>query len=267
MVKQMSIIGSKRILDFDVSDLKRISCLYLGKSNELFLNKSKLTKTNEGKWREMVYCILAGSQFPVNKLKIIFPVLFSEYSYLLELNSFKAFNLSERRNEIAITLKKLGYRYHTQKATTIVNTATYFNDKYETDIEKFLTINSDINVIRELLVKDVIGIGIKIASHWLRNIGLPVCTVDVHLRRLLCNLNLSNENPEGTLKVSDFLILENIFREWSEILEMNLGVMQFSVWEYTRDYCAPLNCGECPFLTKCKRGKLFNTQQRQLDLF
>lgn len=267
MAKQTSILGERKILDLNKSDLEIISCLYLSKSNELFLNKTKLTKSNEGKWRELVYCILAGSQFPVNKLKIIFPVLFSEHRPIFELKSFKTIDPKLRQDEIAKVLKQLGYRYHTAKATTIVNASLYFNNDFKSNIENFLSLNPDVNEIRNRLVKDIKGIGIKIASHWLRNIGLSVCTIDIHLRRLLFNLYLSNENPEGALKDSDFLIFENIFREWSKILNMNIGVMQFSVWEYTRNYCAPLNCEKCPFLNKCKRGELFNKPKQQLNLF
>ncbi|MEP7317792.1 MAG: hypothetical protein ABI921_03600 [Panacibacter sp.] len=267
MAKKSSITGIKKISDLNKSDLKIISCLYLNKSRELFLNKSISTNTNEGKWREFVYCILAGSQFPVNKLKVIFPILFSNHKSYFELKSFKDIIVAKKRDEIAKILKGLGYRYHTQKATTIINAATYFIERFNSNIEIFLSIDSDVNLVRKKLVTDVSGIGIKIASHWLRNLGLPVCTIDIHLRRLLFNLNLSNENTEGALKDSDFLFFENIFREWSKILKIDLGVLQFSVWEYTRGYCAPLNCSDCPFLTKCKRGKLFSKQQRQLNLF
>lgn len=267
MVKKSSIIGIKRISDLNKSDLKIISCIYLNKSKELFLNKSLSTNTNEGKWRELVYCILAGSQFPVNKLKIIFPIIFSNHKSYFELKSFKNINSIKRRNEVAKILKGLGYRYHTQKATTIVNAATYFIKSFNSNIETFLSIDSDINSIRKKLVAEISGIGIKIASHWLRNLAFPVCTIDIHLRRLLFNLYLSKENTEGPLKDSDFLFLENIFREWSKILKIDLGVLQFSVWEYTRDFCAPFNCKDCPFLTNCKRGKLFSKQQRQLNLF
>jgi thermostable 8-oxoguanine DNA glycosylase len=267
MVEKKEILGNNRITDFNKSDLKIISSVYLSKSKELFKNKFELTKSNEGKWQELVYCILAGSQFPVNKLKIIFPVLFTDYKQLFELKTFKTFGQNERKIEIARILKKLGYRYHTQKAMTIISAADYFVTQHKSDIKKFISNNSDVNIIRKTLVKDIKGIGIKIASHWLRNIGLPVCTIDVHLRRLLCNISISNENPEGALKDSDFLILENIFKEWSMILKIDLGILQFSVWEYTRNYCSPLNCSKCPFLAQCKRGKLYSKHHRQLNLF
>ena len=266
MVSKSSIIGSVKISNFDINEIEKISFFYLNKSVELFEDKSILTNTNEGKWKEFIYCILAGTQFPVTKLKTIFPLLFSKYENLFNIKSFKTKNES-KRNDVAVVLKSLGYRYHTQKANTIVNSGTFFNEKFNGNIEAFLNTHSDVDLIRKKLVNEIKGVGIKIASHWLRNIGMPVCTVDVHLRRLLYNLRLSEENPEGPLKDSDFLILENIFREWSVILNVNLGILQFSIWEYTREFCAHFNCTQCSLVNKCKRGEKSKEKNKGGRLF
>jgi thermostable 8-oxoguanine DNA glycosylase len=216
---------------FDQSDLRIISSLYLEDAIHLFNEKEEITKTNDGKWFELVYCILAGSQFPVKKLKPLFEQIKTTYTKKFSLQYFKS-NLTPQL-EIALILKNLGYRYHTQKSNVIVNTALYINTYYGSDISRMIK-NKSAQELRNELTENIKGIGIKIASHWLRNIGYEICTIDIHLRRLLLSLKLSNDNLDKPLGKSDFLAYEKIFIEWSKLHNCKVGIVQYSIWEFVR---------------------------------
>lgn len=255
MDKRKTILTHISFCNYPKDDLRFIANIYIAESKELFRNKSRQTISNIGKWHELVYCILAGTQFPVVKLKPIYQKLINEQSILISLDDIKRLQASSEN--LAKMLRQNGYRYHTQKSKVIFNAANFFIDYSDGDIIIFITSNNnDYRSIRNVLMKSINGIGIKIASHWLRNIGYDICTIDIHLRRLLLNLGITNDSPNKSLSNENFILLENQFRNLSKILDENLGVLQYSIWEFTRNYCNLNRCWECPLQKRCEKGKL-----------
>jgi thermostable 8-oxoguanine DNA glycosylase len=266
MEKKETILTGISFNDFPLEDLKFIYNIYHLKSETLFLNKKELTKSNTGKWNELVYCILAGTQFPVTKLKPIFQKLLDEHYDIIDLLNIG--NNIDHTMILAKILKEYGYRYHTQKSKVIYNSALFLTKKYNADISLLIkNNNSDYLMIREVIINNIKGIGIKIANHWLRNVGFDLCTIDIHLRRFLVNLNIANDFPEKAINNSNFILLEQQFHQLSRILEIDLAILQYSIWEYTRDYCVNCKCIYCPLQKRCNKGKDIYHQQNQLNLF
>jgi thermostable 8-oxoguanine DNA glycosylase len=230
-----NIIGQKKITDYRKSDLEFISSFYMEQAKDLFIKKGHLTESNDGKWNELIYCILAGSQFPVTKLKIIHNTILNQFSKDFSLSSFKTQN-NEKINKNAHILKGLGYRYHTQKSHVIASAAEYLWSNYNGSFSSFLMPSKNPWDLRKELTNSVKGIGIKIASHWLRNLGYDVCTIDIHLRRLLTTLGIFKDNINEPLRQSDFLLMEKTFITWSQLNGVSVGVLQYSVWEFVRNF-------------------------------
>lgn len=254
--------GTKKLMDYRREDLKAISSVFISEAKTLFKKKSLITAKDRGKWEELIYCILAGSQFPVIKLKVIHKQLIKDYYKETRMNSFLKSG-DKNAMELAKILKALGYRYHTQKAFVISNAAKFFLNNYKGRISLFLKSEQDSSQLRDVLVQNIKGIGFKIASHWLRNIGYEVCTIDIHLRRLFVRLKLSKDNPEAQLSTGDFLMLEEILREWSKLQKVGIGILQYAVWEYARNYEIKLYSGN-KISSRPKKNNVATVEPQQI---
>ncbi len=119
--------------------------------------------------------------------------------------------------EITKKLKEV-YRFHTIRAKYL----------YEAR-NSFKKINIYDKNIREELVKNIKGIGMKEASHFLRNIGFEdYAIIDFHIVDVLVNAGLI-EKPK-TLTEKKYLEIENVLRKISIKTNLNLGELDLYLW-------------------------------------
>jgi N-glycosylase/DNA lyase len=107
------------------------------------------------------------------------------------------------QKEVAGKLKKLGQRFHNNKALYIVLARKHFNklNKYLKDKKEF--------ELREFLVKEIKGLGYKEASHFLRNQGYKnFAILDRHVLKTLKENKFIKEIPK-TLTKNKYLEIEN----------------------------------------------------------
>jgi len=247
-----------------VSKLTELVEIYLDEAIALFDEKAQLTKTDSGKWLELVYCILAGTQFPVSKLKPLFKNLIHPGNrHLVE---FPHISDPDKTEKLAIFLRQQGYRYYNQKALTITSAARFFLERYRGDISAFSRESISPDDLRNILVKNISGIGFKIASHWLRNIGFDICTIDLHLRRLFYNLSITDDDADKDLDRDLFIRLQQIFQEVGRLKNVRTGVVQYSIWRYTVERCANWKCHKCALRTFCLRGASAPPLVEQLEM-
>lgn len=123
-------------------------------------------------------------------------------------------------NELDIRKKlKEIYRFHTLRANYIFLARNSFNN-----------INLDEVGVRENIVKNIKGIGMKEASHFLRNIGFKdFAIIDFHIVDLLVDYGLLLEKPK-TLSTKKYLEIESILREIAEKTNTNLGELDLYLW-------------------------------------
>lgn len=245
-----SILTGKDASSLPADALAAVVGVNLDRAIALFAEKSEHTRDDAGKWHELVYCILAGSQVPARRVRVIHARLLRARPDLLQMGPLCH---PETERSLAVYLRHEGYRYHTQKASVVANAARFFCGNYDCSIAAFLA-SSDPNGLREELARDVKGLGLKIASHWLRNIGLPVCTIDIHLRRLLRNLGMTVDDVRHDVKPAHFIEMEGVFRQLACSVHLPLGVFQYAVWQYALHRCAYLHCAGCSLLPECARG-------------
>ena len=121
------------------------------------------------------------------------------------------------QEEIQKKLKEV-YRFHTIRAGYIYNAREAFRQ---------LDINHP--EIRIHIVKNIKGIGMKEASHFLRNIGFKdYAIVDFHIVDILVDHGLI-EKPK-TLTPNKYLEIENVLRKLAQKTNTSLAELDLYLW-------------------------------------
>ncbi len=195
-------------------------------------------------WREMLYCILAGTQVSTDIVKRSYINLIESVPEISDFNIIKKSPM-QLQEKIASTLKLSGYRFYKTKSKTIINSANYFADLIK-DHENFRSM--DWYDARIQLIKNVNGIGNKIASHWLRNIGFQLPIIDIHVRRVLsCAGLIDNKYAKQQISDSEYWYLEKKVVEISNQMNIDVAKLDFILWNHGREYCVHNACLRCPF--------------------
>ena len=117
------------------------------------------------------------------------------------------------------------------KAGYIVKARRLFTRDGELRVKERMEAFNDIFKLRGWLVKNVKGIGLKEASHFLRNIGLGsnLAILDRHIIRSLVRLGVIEENPK-TLTRKAYLLIEAEMREFSRRIGISMGELDLLLW-------------------------------------
>ncbi|MHA2281459.1 MAG: N-glycosylase/DNA lyase [Promethearchaeota archaeon] len=135
-------------------------------------------------------------------------------------NGFQCFD----EKELSKKLKKYGYRFPNIRAEYIVKAR-----EYQEELIKNLSVNENIEELREWIVKNIKGIGYKEASHFLRNIGhTGYAIIDFHIIDLLTKFDVIAK-PK-TLTKRRYLEIEGILGKIAEELKLNLGELDLFLW-------------------------------------
>ena len=119
--------------------------------------------------------------------------------------------LSLPEKELAKKLKVLGYRYPNIRAKFIVEAR-----------------GKDIGMNRDWLVQNIKGLGLKEASHFLRNTGSTShAIIDFHILDLLAKHGI--EKPKNLSK-SNYLAIEELLRSLCTKCNSNLAELDLCLW-------------------------------------
>jgi len=121
-------------------------------------------------------------------------------------------------------LRTLNHRYPEARAKYIVEAR-----KYKDSLKHIIGSFNDKTALRDWLVKNVKGIGYKLASHFLRNIGYTdFAILDFHVIDILARHKLI-ERPK-TLTRKKYLEIENLLKKIAEKLDLNLAELDLYLW-------------------------------------
>ncbi|HIE18606.1 TPA: N-glycosylase/DNA lyase [Candidatus Bathyarchaeota archaeon] len=121
-------------------------------------------------------------------------------------------------------LKEMGHRFPKARASYIIS-ARQHSDSIKKIIESF----KDPKELRDWLVKNIPGIGLKEASHFLRNIGhTELAILDFHILDLLARHGII-EKPK-TLTKSKYLQIEDKLREIAKRVGLNMAEQDLYLW-------------------------------------
>lgn len=126
--------------------------------------------------------------------------------------------LNLEQEQLSQKLNELGHRFPSARAEFIIKAR-----------ENFKKINLDDENVREALVKNIKGLGMKEASHFLRNIGFKdYAIIDFHIVDFLVKNGLT-EKPK-TLTPKKYLEIENLLREIANKTNLSLGELDLYLW-------------------------------------
>ena len=154
-------------------------------------------------FRELVFCILTAGTSAELGIKTI--------------NHLGDIIFSGSEEEIQKRLKEV-YRFHTIRAGYIFNARKDFHK-----------INIDSENVRDLLVENIKGIGMKEASHFLRNLGFKdFAIIDFHIVDILSKYGLIKK-PK-TLTKNKYLEIEGILKEIAKKTDLSLAELDLYLW-------------------------------------
>lgn len=127
--------------------------------------------------------------------------------------------------KLAEKLKEFGHRFWPQRANRIVEARSCKSELCE-------IMNPDGKKMREWLVKNVKGLGMKEASHFLRNIGYKdVAIIDFHILDLLKKEGFVEfDRKKETLTPRKYLEIEKILEEVGGKINLDLARLDLYLW-------------------------------------
>ncbi len=195
-------------------------------------------KTNSEKWFELIYSILVGTQIKTDRVKYCFNRILYNYFDLLRPEFLVTLSDFGFLKEIIYdSLKESGYRFYSTKSETIYNTILFFQ-KFGFSIDIFINKFDNYREIRKELIK-IKGIGLKIVSHWLRNLGYYIPVIDIHIKNLFYRLEIVN------IKNLSYLSYESIQNELIKSLKIDNITFDLAVWLFGKNFCGNRRCKNC----------------------
>lgn len=128
--------------------------------------------------------------------------------------------------ELASKLKEIGHRFWPQRAERIVKARDC-----RTELCNMVMKKSG-EEMRKWLVDNVKGLGMKEASHFLRNVGYKdVAIIDFHIVDLLNRFDIFEfDRNKQTLTPKKYIEIENVLRELAKNCGVNLAELDLYLW-------------------------------------
>ncbi|MEM5852829.1 MAG: N-glycosylase/DNA lyase [Candidatus Aenigmatarchaeota archaeon] len=131
--------------------------------------------------------------------------------------------------KISSFLRKV--RFGKKKAEYIVYARNTFTKNGKIRIKKIISSFKNPKELREWLVENVLGIGMKEASHFIRNLGLSenqIAILDVHILKNLQELKIVREFKP--LSKRKYVEIENKMKGFSEKIGIPLDELDLLLW-------------------------------------
>ncbi len=182
-------------------------------------------------WREFVFCILAGTQVQAEEAALAACWLFRtipESTDPSQLGQIKDVELSMTQ-----ALSDIGYRFPSTKAKTISSALAFMLERG--DMIVFLLSSGRLTDLRNEVADRVWGVGLKIASHWVRNCtsGMPV--IDLHVRRTLVAMS---RLPAGFAAPSISPLMykkaEQVLVDLADAFQIEASQLDYIIWTHAR---------------------------------
>lgn len=173
------------------------------------------TATSNELFRELVFCILTANA--------------SAKMALRSINVLDSIIYNGTEKDIENRLRGV-YRYPKVRANYIVRSRSFLQLYYEMDIRKILKELPDQNQLREFLVKNIVGIGFKECSHFLRNIGYSgYAILDKHVISMLNLLGCAVRKPRSKIEYRE---IEKMMIDFAKRIDINIDELDLLFWSY-----------------------------------
>jgi len=210
---------------------------------ESFQPRKKWHEMSENElWEELCLCILS-SNVPYELALSAFWHLSDRQllrpEWLIRCKSASQKIAYELLKPIYLPLRKDGsyrkYRFPNIRAQNIVNAAkALYHENY--GLLWILKSSNSEQEARGFLAKNVPGIGLKEASHFLRNIGYSssLAIIDSHVIAFLIEVGAVSQEKIKAVTPKIYMRLERILQDLCESLGLSLSIFDMAIWEYMR---------------------------------
>lgn len=218
------------------------------KSFRDFCNRSK---DNTEKWFELIYSILVSTQVKTCLAIKCYEKLIENVYDLLLPNFLLNFNdLGSIEQIIQKILHENGYRFYQTKSRIIIN-AIKFLREYNFNFNYLFENFNSFKKLRNELLK-INGIGLKTASHWLRNMGFYIPVIDIHVKNLLYRFSVIDSKK---ISYEHYEILQNSI---CELISIDNISFDLALWFFGKDFCGNQRCRLCNFKDNCRKNLIEN---------
>lgn len=225
---------------------KEIMNLVLDEYSKLELryhrNKKWIDMSEDELWQELCLCILS-SNVPYELALSAFHHLKKKGYLRLELlkkeSISKKIITDELSRPVYLPKKKDGgyrkYRFPKTRARNIIQAAKVIA-REEDWIKKVLLRSNSEGKVRGLLVSEISGIGLKEASHFLRNIKYSknLAIVDSHVVSFLQQIDAGTQRKTKTMTRNTYFELENQIQEICSEYKLDLSIFDMAIWHFMR---------------------------------
>jgi N-glycosylase/DNA lyase len=125
-----------------------------------------------------------------------------------------------------------GVRFPKNKAKYIVEARKFFTEDGKLKIKEKILMHKDAFELRDWLIENVKGLGIKEASHFIRNMGFgneQLAILDRHILKNLKELGVIEEIPKVITRTI-YLEIENKMREFSKRIKIPMYELDMLLW-------------------------------------
>lgn len=134
-------------------------------------------------------------------------------------------------------------RFHNEKTKRLLRARERFNDFWPKLIKRYTTFDSllenrdkYLTDVRDWLVKEIDGVGLKLSSHFLRNIGMRgLAILDVHVLRAMHRRGLIAEEKPVLTKVT-YSDIEKEVQLYAKKIEIELDELDQLFWSMATGY-------------------------------
>ena len=122
-------------------------------------------------------------------------------------------------------------RFRNNKARYLVEAREKFSASGKPEIKKRLAQFKDPSAMREWLVENIKGMGMKEASHFLRNIGFgnDIAILDRHILKNLLKLKVINKLPD-TINGKTYLLIEKKMKKFAKKVKIPMDHLDLLFW-------------------------------------
>lgn len=210
---------------------------------EAFERKKKWNEMSETQlWKELCLCILSSNvpyELALSAFWHLRNMQLLNSQWMIECDTATQQIARELSKPIYLPRKKNGshrkYRFPNIRARNIVNAAEVLYQKDYPLLWILRNYRQD-QVVRDFLVRNIPGIGLKQASHFLRNIGYSnsLAIIDSHIISFLIDVGAIHRKKIGSVTPKVYIELETVIQDLSESLDLNLSIFDMAIWRYMR---------------------------------
>ena len=192
--------------------------------------------TEEELWHELCFCVLSSN---VHYETAYSALLQLEAKRLVETSGCSAKLIAnELRRPIYLPRRKDGsfrrYRFPRRRARDIVRARQYVY-QINGGIKNLLNRSNNAFEMRDFLTKNVPGLGLKEASHFLRDVGFSdsLAIIDSHVADYI-RMNFPEVQNVDHFTRRPYLELERLIQNVATSHNLSLAVLDMAIWEWMR---------------------------------